>query len=1172
MRRLALALLLLPAAAAQDESPPPDARVIRCVLDGHCRALVVPLGHDVWAAWDTSRGTLLKCWQGDVSWDGPVYTTVHGPQPSSRGDDLLDPLAGAEWSARVGDAETRPVVVFEGYSMPADAAVELGWRLDLPDGRSLRVGETAWLVTDEEHGRPALRRTFTPRPHGAAADVSLTAHGRPAAAARNRLQADGEVRRVDLGADESDAVTGFSLSLALRSDAPTQVRVSYAEPLPPPPPEPEAEAEPADPPTPRMTPDEHRAALLAPPRDLADTANFEPGIALRCWLLETPIYKLTDLVPGQTPNLDLLLRTLDLDGDRGDFAVLGGPTDTFLAQATARLRVDEAGDYTFRLTSDDGSRLYVDNAMLIDHDGLHPPEPREATITLGPGEHELEAWMFEAAGGEVFALHWKTPGAADFVPLPPERLSSPAGVVRVTSPGPKRTVKPLPRTRPGDGEWLAGVHPSFTLHTARPADWEPRVGGLALRDDTLLVSTWDRDGAVYEVTGARGDDPRQIRVRRIASGLSEPLGLCLVGSRLFVLQKQELTELVDGDGDGVTDLYRCACNGWPVTPNFHEFAFGLAERGGWLYANLAVAIDPGGASSQEQATDRGSAIRIHADDGRWEVVARGLRTPNGIGDGADLPGAPADAARPLYVADNQGDWLPSSKVVLLRPGAFYGNRSVLREAADGLVDTPPVAWLPQGEIGNSPSQPVPLPVGPWKGQMLVGDVTYGGLQRIAVDALGDALNGCVVAFSQGLEAGVNRLQWALEPLPAARGADASEDDAPPRDAQAAAGWAEGVGADLFVGGIGSTGNWGQEGKQRFGLQRLRYTGTPAFELLDVRSRADGLLVSFTEPLRRGLGGDPDGWCVQSWRYEPTNEYGGPKVDEREHLVSDVVVAQDGRSAFLRVDGLTAGRVVYVHVLDDLLSSGGRELWAREAWLTLNAVSAEAGPPRAEGLPLNTLTAAQRDDGWQSLFDGTSPRGWHASGAKPLADGRYPAPIGWSVQDGALVRSGSGGDIVSDAVFRDFELELEWRIAEGGNSGIFFLVGEVPRADGSMPSVWETGLEMQVLDDARHRDGGNPLTSAGACYALYAPTRDDTRPIGHWNRVRLVKQGSHVEHWLNGHLQCAYDIGSDDWNARVAASKFKDMPAFGKVQAGHLALQDHGDEVAYRNIRIRDLSY
>src|SRR5690606_17955009 len=141
----------------------------------------------------------------------------------------------------------------------------------------------------------------------------------------------------------------------------------------------------------------------------------------------------------------------------------------------------------------------------------------------------------------------------------------------------------------------------------------------------------------------------------------EPLGLRIVDGEIYVLQKQELTRLVDEDGDGVTDRYETVANDWPVTANFHEFAFGLEYRDGRFYAALATAILPGGASAPDQAPGRGSVIRI-SPQGTVDFIARGLRTPNGIGLG---PGGA------LYVTDNQGDWLPSSKLVRVEEGAFY---------------------------------------------------------------------------------------------------------------------------------------------------------------------------------------------------------------------------------------------------------------------------------------------------------------------------------------------------------------------------------------------------------------------------------------------------------------------------------------------------------------------
>jgi hypothetical protein len=174
------------------------------------------------------------------------------------------------------------------------------------------------------------------------------------------------------------------------------------------------------------------------------------------------------------------------------------------------------------------------------------------------------------------------------------------------------------------------------------------------------------------------------------------------------------------------------------------------------------------------------------------------------------------------------------------------------------------------------------------------------------------------------------------------------------------------------------------------------------------------------------------------------------------------------------------------------------------------------------------------------------------------------PAGWQLVDGALTRVGAGGDIITREQYDDFELTLEWKISPGGNSGIFYRVVE----DSSLNAVYLTGSELQVLDNKGHADGKIPNTSAGSNFALYAPTRDVTRPVGEWNQVRLVVEGPHVEHWLNGEKVVEYEMWSDDWATRMQASKFKNLPLYGDARRGHIALQDHGDWVAFRNIRIR----
>lgn len=204
-----------------------------------------------------------------------------------------------------------------------------------------------------------------------------------------------------------------------------------------------------------------------------------------------------------------------------------------------------------------------------------------------------------------------------------------------------------------------------------------------------------------------------------------------------------------------------------------------------------------------------------------------------------------------------------------------------------------------------------------------------------------------------------------------------------------------------------------------------------------------------------------------------------------------------------------------------------------------------------------LTPEERAAGWRLLFDGRTTDGWRAFRKDSM-------PSGWRVVDGTLTRVAPAGDIVTEETFADFELTLEWRVEEGGNSGIFY------RATEEAGEIWECAPEMQVLDDARHGDGQSPLTSAGALYGLYPATPGIVKPAGEWNRVRIVADGPRVEHWLNGVKVVEAEIGSPDWEVRVAESKFADLPGFATAMRGHVGLQDHGDRVAFREIKIREL--
>lgn len=202
---------------------------------------------------------------------------------------------------------------------------------------------------------------------------------------------------------------------------------------------------------------------------------------------------------------------------------------------------------------------------------------------------------------------------------------------------------------------------------------------------------------------------------------------------------------------------------------------------------------------------------------------------------------------------------------------------------------------------------------------------------------------------------------------------------------------------------------------------------------------------------------------------------------------------------------------------------------------------------------NTLTDAERTAGWKLLFDGKDP-GAHFRNYKKdaLSDG-------WAAEDGAIVWKRKGaGDIITKEQFENFEFSIEWKISEGGNSGIMYRVLETQGAP------WHTGPEAQIQDNVK----GHDPQKAGWLYQMYQAETDATKPAGQWNQFRLIINRNKCEHWMNGVKYCEYEIGSADWNERYAKTKFAKFPDFAKAAKGHLCLQDHGNEVAFRNIKIR----
>ena len=1195
-----------------------DPWVFRSVLDKKPRMITIALNKNLWAAYRTDSCALYKVWRGGVNLDGPVYTTHHGPQPLSVGDSYVENNFHQPWLiAQNGKMQT----VFPEYKghIFKDEHVSLMYDLPLADGKKIHVLENPEYQTDEQ-GTTIYERNFTlsdvPSGVNVALKINLTS-----IASLGNIKTDGDWKVGKNTSKKFGTAEYLDLEgvLTLKSNAKTSFTTHFAQPSIENPwddallaanekqadnvhpgknlisksdcqtchndvkytvgPSYEAIAK-------KYPNTEENITLLTkkvrnggagvwgqsvmtshlttPEGDVQEMVSyimamdktaeksektasavkavgvFKTGIAgvsekdLMSGLLFqvyqfAKLDKLPTITAADKPKYSGIMAEFNAgDGDLKDF-----PNFSCLV-ATGFLNITKENSYAFRIGSDDGTKLYIDNQLVADNDGPHGTTFKDTEVGLKKGLHPIRIEYFNGMGGKNFTLQWTGNENGEFEVVPAATF-----VHKQTD---EAFLKGTPvaigqgATIPGDGSTLLDVHPSYTLSQARPESFTPKVGGLDfLENGEMIVSTWDPAGSVYKVKGTKQNDPELMKATCIANGLAEPLGLKVIeGKRIFVLQKQELTELIDHNDDGIMDEYRTVANGWRVSANFHEFAFGLVYKDGFFYCTLATAINPGGASTKPQIPDRGKVVKINPNTGECEFICKGLRTPNGIALGVD---------NELFVADNQGDWLPSSKIVHIKSGAFYGSHSVDSAGTWNAYEQPPVVWLPQDEIGNSPSQPSIINDGsPYSGQMIHGEVTHGGVKRVFVEKINGNYQGCVFEFTQGLEAGVNRLCW-------------------------------GPNNTLYMGEIGAPGNWGQTGKQWYGLQKMKYNGNSAFEMLAVRAKTNGMEIELTEALKPEEGWNAKDFLVKQWWYKPTNEYGGPKMDEEELEVTSSSVSADGKKIFLELKGMKPGHLVYVRLKNKYVSQMGHGLWATEGWYTLNTI-----PENNFGqvvphtlLADNTLSAWEKQQGYELLFDGNTMNGWHNFKKQTIG-------ASWQINENAIHlnavknpngdwQAADGGDIVTNKEYGNYEFYAEWKIERCGNSGIIYNVIESDKYD----YVWKTGLEMQVLDNSCHSDGRIEKHRAGDLYDLIKCKYETVKTAGEWNKIMIRINNGHLEHWLNGTKVVDTQLWTKDWDALVAKSKFPGLSKdFGKAKSGHISLQDHGNKVWFKNVKIRPL--
>jgi len=655
----------------------------------------------------------------------------------------------------------------------------------------------------------------------------------------------------------------------------------------------------------------------------------------------------------------------------------------------------------------------------------------------------------------------------------------------------------------------------------------PLPDGLALEVSGITIlpggrpMVCTRRGEVWIVENAYAADPSTARFKRFAEGLQEPLGLLAHEGWIWFVQRGELSRMRDVDGDDRVDEVETVCDQWRISGNYHEYNFGPRLGGDgklWITTNKPFGGEPFG-----RVTWRGFAIRIDPKTGKMDPVACGLRSPAGVQN------APWGD---LFYTDNQGEWCGASKLSHVAAGDFHGHPHGIFSCKDGLWTHPqpknppngmkmpdvakqmptfklPAVWFPYDKMGKSPAgfvwDSTDGKFGPFGGQVFVSDQHHAWVMRVSLEQVHGHWQGACYPFRRGLQCGAIRVAW---------------------------------GKDQNVLFVGQTQRgWGSRGSKPYGLQRIAWTGKVPFEVHTMSARKNGFHLRFTKPVDPKTAGDPASYTMESYTYLLHSSYGSKEVDKQKPSIVAASVSADRKSVDLKVEGLRAGYVHELH-LAGVRSPEGFPLLHPHAYYTLINIpdGACAQPPRE--MEQKPAAPGKDQEEFVSLFDGKTTKGW----MNPFEWGKV------AVVDGEIRLTGKRKFfLVTEKTYRDFVLDVDVNVPDGGNSGVQFrchykrnkLWGYQAEVDTS-ERAWAGGL----YDEGR-RGWLAPLKGKPKLQAAYKH--------GTWNHYRVHAEGGRLRIWVNGVL-------TTDW------FDVTDLE-------GHLALQHHGEKgltYRFRNVRIREL--
>lgn len=569
------------------------------------------------------------------------------------------------------------------------------------------------------------------------------------------------------------------------------------------------------------------------------------------------------------------------------------------------------------------------------------------------------------------------------------------------------------------------------------------VGGLDfLSDGTLLVST--RRGRVWWIENALSVDDAPPKFHIFAEGLHEGLGLEVVNDQIYVLQRGELSRLIDLDGDKVCDRIETISQDWGMTGNYHEFAFGLpVDEDGNFYLSTNVGFwNPEWWHGIARAERRGAILRV-APDGETSSYALGVRSPCGLG---------IDSEQRLLYTDNQGDWMPVCGIFDVNDGDFFGHPASLRwteefnygEKVPSSIDPPtrlakPAAvWLPYDwsrSTGNLVPDSTEGKFGPFAGQSFVSELTLGKLLRLSLEDVQGVTQGAVIPFLDGVGSAI-RVRFAPD-------------------------------GSLFA-GLTNRG-WGGLSPGS-GIARIRFDGSDILEMKEIRLRQDGFEIELTQSIS-----ELPKASARSYDYNYWWDYGSPEMREKELEVKSITLSDDGKTVKLTGMDLNAGRCVRVqlagiNLLNDEFAYTINQL--PEGPLTSDVVAKRVEPPAERALE-------EEGDGWLTTTWGDPFENWEAIGwelCSATMSTSDPSKFEINVGNSALVNFfPQSSHFKSKDSYGDVQFRFSFMLPKGGDSGLYFM----------------SRYELQIADGAH----------CGEVVGVKNPRREAYRGPGEWHIMR-----------------------------------------------------------------------